>query len=240
MIDIAICDDDCLFAGGLETSLCDLQEKYGLNLEIDRFQNGSDLLKAIAEGSVYDIIFMDIQMGEISGLETARCIRDQNRTVELIYVTSYDGYMKDAFEAAPSGFIVKPLKSQELEATFLRVLRTVLQKDSYYRFRYKKEEYKVLVRDILYFYSDLRKTNIVWEGGIYTQYMKLNEIDEAISQEHMEFLRIHKSYLVNYRHVVKFSYDKVLMSDGKILPMSDYRRKETDEKLKKLIALSMK
>ena len=85
----------------------------------------------------------------------------------MIYVTSYDSYMKEVFEVTPSGFIVKPLNQKEFETTFCRVMRTVIGQDAYYRFRYKKEEYKLLIRNILYFTSDLRKTYIVEEGGRY-------------------------------------------------------------------------
>lgn len=170
MINIAICDDECRFIGQLEEMLCGLQKKYGVDLEIDSFQNGSSLLDAIGGGQYYDIICLDIQMDGLDGLETARKIRMADRTVELIYVTSYDSYMKAVFEVAPSGFIVKPVDVQEFEDTMRRVIRVVMDQDVYYRFRYNKEEYKVPVRDILYFSSDLRRTNIVWKGGTYIEY----------------------------------------------------------------------
>lgn len=237
MINIAICDDECRFIGQLEEMLCGLQKKYGVDLEIDSFQNGSSLLDAIGGGQYYDIICLDIQMDGLDGLETARKIRMADRTVELIYVTSYDSYMKAVFEVAPSGFIVKPVDVQEFEDTMRRVIRVVMDQDVYYRFRYNKEEYKVPVRDILYFSSDLRRTNIVWKDGTYIEYKKLSEISSCIRQASGEFLRIHKSFLVNYRHVVRFSHDKVLMSNGTELPVSDYRRQEVDEQLKKLMAM---
>ena len=116
-------------------------------------------------------------------------------------------------------------------------MRTVIGQDAYYRFRYKKEEYKLLIRNILYFTSDLRKTYIVEEGGRYMEYRKLNDISKNLGQENGRFVRIHKSYLVNYRHIVRFSYDTVKLSNGEVLPVSSHRKQEVDEQLAKLMSL---
>ena len=237
MLDIAICDDDNSFAGGLEETLCRMEKTYGLKFEIDVYQDGCSLVKEVMSGKRYDIICMDIQMREMDGVEAARQIRKLDRVVELIYVTSYDSYMKEVFEVTPSGFIVKPLDQKEFETTFCRVMRTVIGQDAYYRFRYKKEEYKLLIRNILYFTSDLRKTYIVEEGGRYMEYRKLNDISKNLGQENGRFVRIHKSYLVNYRHIVRFSYDTVKLSNGEVLPVSSHRKQEVDEQLAKLMSL---
>lgn len=237
MLDIAICDDDNSFAGGLEETLCRMEKTYGLKFEIDVYQDGCSLVKEVMSGKRYDIICMDIQMKEMDGVEAARQIRKLDRVVELIYVTSYDSYMKEVFEVTPSGFIVKPLNQKEFETTFCRVMRTVIGQDAYYRFRYKKEEYKLLIRNILYFTSDLRKTYIVEEGGRYMEYRKLNDISKNLGQENGRFVRIHKSYLVNYRHIVRFSYDTVKLSNGEVLPVSSHRKQEVDEQLAKLMSL---
>ncbi|EHF01031.1 LytR/AlgR family response regulator transcription factor [Enterocloster citroniae] len=237
MLDIAICDDDNSFAGGLEETLCRMEKTYGLKFEIDVYQDGCSLVKEVMSGKRYDIICMDIQMKEMDGVEAARQIRKLDRVVELIYVTSYDSYMKEVFEVTPSGFIVKPLDQKEFETTFCRVMRTVIGQDAYYRFRYKKEEYKLLIRNILYFTSDLRKTYIVEEGGRYMEYRKLNDISKNLGQENGRFVRIHKSYLVNYRHIVRFSYDTVKLSNGEVLPVSSHRKQEVDEQLAKLMSL---
>ena len=237
MLDIAICDDDNSFAGGLEKTLCRMEKTYGLKFEIDVYQDGCSLVKEVMSGKRYDIICMDIQMREMDGVEAARQIRKLDRVVELIYVTSYDSYMKEVFEVTPSGFIVKPLNQKEFETTFCRVMRTVIGQDAYYRFRYKKEEYKLLIRNILYFTSDLRKTYIVEEGGRYMEYRKLNDISKNLGQENGRFVRIHKSYLVNYRHIVRFSYDTVKLSNGEVLPVSSHRKQEVDEQLAKLMSL---
>lgn len=240
MLDIAICDDDACFSGGLEETLCRMEKTYGLNFEIDVYQDGSSLVKAVRAGKRYDIICLDIQMPEMDGVEAARQIRKLDRVAELIYVTSYDSYMKEVFEVTPSGFIIKPLDLNEFESTFYRVLKTVIGQDEYYRFRYNKKEYKLLIRNILYFTSDLRKTYIIEEGGRYMEYRKINDISKVLGETKGIFIRIHKSYLVNYRHIVRFSYDTVKLSNGEVLSVSSRRKQEVNEQLLKLISFPLR
>ena len=179
-------------------------------------------------------------MPEMDGVEAARQIRKLDRVAELIYVTSYDSYMKEVFEVTPSGFIIKPLDLNEFESTFYRVLRTVIGQDEYYRFRYNKKEYKLLIRNILYFTSDLRKTYIIEEGGRYMEYRKINDISKVLGETKGIFIRIHKSYLVNYRHIVRFSYDTVKLSNGEVLSVSSRRKQEVNEQLLKLMSFPLR
>lgn len=237
MLVIAVCDDDKNFSGQMEEVLNSLEKAYGMKFEIDIYQDGGSLVEAVRTGRYYDIICMDIQMGEMDGLETARHIRKLDRTVQLIFVTFYDSYMKDVFEVSPCGFIVKPLNQEEFEKTFCRVLQTVIGQDAYYRFRYNKEEYKVPIRDILYFVSELRKTYIVCKDGRYIEYRKLNDISDTLERGNGQFLRIHKSYLVNFQHIVRFSYGTIELSNGDSLPISDNRKQEMNQQLMKLMAV---
>lgn len=234
MLDVAICDDDIQFSGELEMLLYDMKQKYGINLAIDSYRNGVSLVEAIKGGHKYDIICLDIRMDGIDGMETARQIRRIDQVAELVYVTSHNKFMKDAFEVRSSGFIVKPLNRNEFEATFQHIMQRIRGQDAYYRFRFKKEDYKLLIGSILYFTSDLRKTYIIWEGGRYIVYKNLDEIKSVLDSSDAQFLRIHKSYLVNYRHVVRFSYDEVELSNGDRLSISSRRKQEVEAQLMRM------
>ena len=90
---------------------------------------------------------------------------------------------------------------------------------------YKRINYKVPVRDILYFESNRRKVSIVTERATYEVYKKLNEIENSLKKSKMSFLRVHQSFLVNYKHVVGLAYDFVVMDNGK-----KFRLVKTEEK----------
>ena len=94
-----------------------------------------------------------------------------------------------------------------------------------------------MIRHILYFMSELRKTYIIEESGRYVEYRRLNDISGILGQGKSIFVRIHKSYLVNYHHIVRFSYDTVELSNGARLPVRSRRKQEVDEQLVKLMSL---
>lgn len=232
MIEIALCDDDRYLLGTLERLLYGLGEKYKLHLDIECFEYGLSLLETVRNGERFDIIYMDIQMAEMDGLETACKIRELDWNVQLVYVTAYESYMKKAFQAAPMAFIVKPVSIEEFEEVFLRMLKKLSSRDDYYRFRYMKIEYKVLLRDVIYFESIGRVIWIVEENERLKEYNKLNIVESKLARGEETFLRIHQSYLINYRHMSVIGYNRVIMNNGEELPLGRKYKKRVDGLLK--------
>lgn len=110
MLKIAICDDEPMFGNKLELILLENAKKEQIQINIDVYQSGTSLLKGMWEDAVsYDIIFLDIEMDGMDGLETAKEIRKKNELVLLIYVTSHKSYAIEAYEVQPFRFVVKPI-----------------------------------------------------------------------------------------------------------------------------------
>ena len=232
MIKNALCDDNRYLLGKLEELLYELAERHKLHIDVDCFEDGAKLLEKIKKGERFDIIYMDIQIGGMDGLETAYRIREFDWNFQLAYVTSYESYMKEAFKSAPIAFIMKPIKVKEFEDTFLYMLQKLTKHNANYCFRYMKTEYRIPMCDILYFESNLREVRIVWKNGILKEYNKLDVIEKKLEGEKEYFLRIHKSYLVNYHYIAGIGYDRVIMNTGLELPLSRKYQKQVDEMLR--------
>lgn len=101
--------------------------------------------------------------------------------------------------------------------------------DFYFRYSYQRMNHKVLIRDILYFESNKRKVFIVMEENTFELYGKLNDIENSLKACKVSFLRVHQSFLVNYKHIKGQSYDFVLMDNGKKISISEDRRKMISE-----------
>lgn len=232
MIEIAVCDDERYLLRVLEECLYELGKSAGIQVDVECYEDGEDLVKAVNKGKRFDIIYLDVRMKYMDGLKAAYKIREIDRTVQMVYVTSHDKCMKETFRVAPIGFITKPIERKEFEEIFYYALRLVEEQDAYYRFRYMKSEYKVAIRDILYFESKLRVAEIILQDGCLKEYSPLNKIEKGLEQSRGRFLRIHKSYLVNYQHVIRLGYEEVEMPKGIILPLSRTYKKAVDEKLR--------
>ncbi len=234
MLTIAICDDEDLMLEKIETLIAGLENKIPYKVSLEMFGDGGEILDSVKAGKRYDIIFMDIEMEHMNGIEAAAKIREFDKTVQLIYVTSYDSYMRESFKTIPVGFISKPISEELFEETLFQALKFVGHQDEYLRFLYKKSNYKIEIREILYIQSNLRQVNIVCNGRRFERYCKLVAIEEELKQYQVTFLRIHKSYLVNALHITRFSYDNVCLTNGDILPVSRTYRAGIEDFLNKL------
>lgn len=235
MLEIGICDDDIFLAGYLDEEISGMANKRNIKMSVEVFRDGKEIADEVKSGRRFDLIFMDIRMAVVNGLEAADTIREVDRIVQLIYVTSHDCYMKDAFHSGPIGFLQKPIRLEELEKLFLHAIHIIGKMDAYYRFRFNRMDYKIMVRDILYCESHKRETEMVTEQGVYKVLRKLDLVEEGIMEQNGNFIRIHESYLVNYRHVVTFTYDSVILSNGEKLPVSRSRVKVASKILRSML-----
>ncbi|MGL5437294.1 MAG: LytR/AlgR family response regulator transcription factor [Lachnospiraceae bacterium] len=226
MLRIAACDDEDFILGQLRRLITELGKKHGIKISVELFPDGAGLLKQIIAGERYDIVFMDIEIKQINGIDVALAIREIDSLLQIVYITSHDWYMREAFKVSPVGFISKPITPKLFEEVFLQALKYINHQKQYFYFAYKKENYIIQVKDILYFESNLRKVNIICCEKKFEQYNKLSCIEDELKKYNVEFLRIHQSYLVNIIHIARFTHNCIFLSTGGQLPVSkSYRNK---------------
>lgn len=225
MINLAICDDDIPITGKIEMLLHKMGKENIIDIETEVFWDGQELAEAIEKGNRFDIIYLDIEMKKEDGISVAKRIRKSDKNTLIIYVTNHENYMKSSFSVRPFRFLLKPIKEKEFVRSFLDAYEEISNNDYYFRYRYKRINYKVHIREILYFESQKRKISIVTTDGIVDIYGRLKDIETSLKSCKTTFLRIHQSYLVNYKHILGQAYDYVIMSNDRMLPISEDRRK---------------
>lgn len=229
MINVAICDDDIETTGRIEDMLCDIAKKNFILAETEVFWDGKHLVEVVEMGIRFDIIFLDIEMEKEDGITAARKIREVDRNALIVYVTNHESYMQESFSVRPFRFLVKPVDEIQLASCFGAAYEEISNFDSYFRYSYQRLNHKIPIRDILYFESKKRKVYIVTEKDIFELYGKLNDIEESLKASKIAFLRIHQSFLVNYRHVDGLAYDYIVMDNGRKLSISEDRRRLISE-----------
>lgn len=223
LIKIAICDDDPKFVGATQEYLEKLAKEEHIELEMECFLSGNELIQEYKKGVLFDLIYLDIEMCGADGIETAKQIRQNDYHVLIVYISSHEEYLRQLFEAEPFRFLSKPVKYQEFRTVFWQAAERILEQQSnYFHFKTGKYFVKIPCKDILYFESAGRKVIVHTLQRSYEHYNKLNEIEENLKD--MRFVRIHKAYLVNIDNVEAFQYERVAMSDGTILSISQKNR----------------
>lgn len=225
MIRIAIVDDENGVCSYVEKCLLDLSKEYGISIESDVFYSGEELMKAIIE-IFYDVIFLDIKMKNLSGIDVSRLIRETmgNEATQIVYISGNTQYAIDVFEYDPFHFLPKPLSKEKIEKAFFKLMRKLNLKAEAFTYKIGHNTFKVPIKEILYFES--RKREIIIHHGSKEDrfYDSLEKIYLQLGK--YDFLLIHKSYLINPIHVRKCTYESVEMSNHVVLPISQSKRKE--------------
>lgn len=238
MLKIAICDDDRGITSHLEKILENYTKQSSVQIEIEIFFDGKALIQHIEQQTTnYDLIFLDIEMEQMDGMETARRIREKNKLVLLIFVTSHTNYAIEAYSVHPFQFIVKPFDEKKVITYFQQAYEVLTSGEFYYEYKYNKIYHRIMVNDIMYFESTKRIIHIHLKDGTSKQYYdKMKSVQEKLQKSNADFWRIHQSILVNARYVVKKAFDYVELADGTILQISEDRRKELNARyIKRMI-----
>ncbi len=226
MFRIAICDDEEYFRLREKQLISEYMESKYCGYEITLYSSGVELLRQKEEILQYDIIFLDINMKEMDGIETAKEIRKVAEEVCLVFVTAFIAY-------APAGYKVNAvrylLKDDEyLEREIRECLETILSETAYEEhhmtFEFQEGKTEICLEDLIYIESNLHKLNFYMAGKEnirYTMYAKLDEIDERLKGA--GFFRIHKSFLVNFKYVKNVERYQAVLSDGKSLAIAKAR-----------------
>ncbi len=223
LIKIAICDDDPKFVGATQEYLEQLAKEDYIELEIECFLSGNELIREYEKGVLFDLIYLDIEMHGADGIETAKQIRKKDYHVLIVYISSHEEYLRQLFEAEPFRFLSKPVEYPAFQTVFRQAAERISEQQSnYFHFKTGKSMIKIPCKEILYFESAGRKIIVHTLQHSYEYYGKLNEIEENLKE--MRFVRIHKAYLVNIDNVEAFQYERVAMSDGTILSISQKNR----------------
>lgn len=213
MLEICVCDDEKEYIKDICGLLTDISFRSDEDMNISTYTSPSRMIKDIEGGRHFDIILLDIVMGSENGIEAARRIRRVQPDVIIILLSSYSDYMQTGYEVRAFRYILKSEYRNCLEHVIDDAVAE-LKKDEYFSFEYRREQYRVRVRDILYFESDRRCVIVNTSKGRSIFYGKLDEISLD------EFIRIHRSYLVNPRHVMMFNQSHVRLYNGAELPVS--------------------
>jgi len=218
LLRIAICDDEQFYREKIQILLRRYFEKCDLPYEISAFASGEDFLEQCENRAKYDIVFMDISMEELDGMQTAQQIRAFHSDTDIVFVTAFLDYALEGYKVNAIRYILKDTLDGAVAECMDAILRR--RKTAQVTFSFMEGEKKLYTDNILYVESRKHKSVFFYmETGIvnYQIYDKLDAIEEKLSG--CGFLRIHKSYLVNLKHIRKISNYTVMLGTGEELPV---------------------
>lgn len=175
MFRIGICDDESNARDALRFELEKAAKEEDWEI-VYEFSSGTVALSWLKNhpGEI-DLLFLDVEMPGMSGMETARRIRVFSRELLLVFVTGYSDYVFDGYQVGAMDYLIKPVDQRRLESLLHRAQEILgVQEDRMFSFRNAEGMFRMPIKEIRYFYSDRRKVSLVLEDREYSFYGKLN------------------------------------------------------------------
>lgn len=230
MYNIGICDDGENICSSIENMLLQCAKEKKIQIDTFVWYTGEGLKEYLERNNHLDILFLDIELFQMSGIEVGKFIRNQldDMGMLIVYISGKASYASQLFKTQPLDFLVKPVTKDQISDVFETALKVLKRKNEKFEFRLGKDYYYVPMGNIVYFVSEGRKVKIITQKEIFEFYGQLREIFRLLPED---FIVIHKSYIVNREYIFRYTYEMVELVNGTILPISPANRKQVRERI---------
>lgn len=242
MLRIAMCDDEI---GAREALYLLLDQELDEESEqiVYEFSTGTAAASWLEKhpGEI-DLLFLDVEMDGMNGMETAKKIRTFDSNLLIVFVTGFADYVFDGYSVGAMDYLLKPVSREKLKQLLMRVRKKISQeKEEEFIIKNTEGTYRFPKKEIRWFYSDRRKVVLVTDRGEYDFYAKLDDVERELQKESgaSTFIRIHQRYLVNAKWVVRVGSSSVQIS-GQELPISRAYKEEAVKALAKAMLGGMR
>ncbi len=227
-MNIALVDDTASDRQGLEAILKEYDTINRIGMQFEHFADGADLLKDY-QPLKYAIVFLDIYMDSLGGIETARRIRETDDDTVLVFLTTSEEHRPEAFSVFAAAYLGKPCRRDEVFRVLDHVLHVRTEKEKRFFFSFDRQEYSLRFSDIVSMETVGNYLSITdREHNTYRTRMTFSTAEKRLDDR--RFLSLMKGVLVNLDYVLQIGDGRCLMQGGAALPLRLKDEKELQQK----------
>lgn len=222
MVHIAICDDEQYMSDKIKGMVHNFFRRKNMEIAVIQFSSGEECLKY---GGMIDILFLDIQMNGIDGMETARKLRNRRFKGVLIFITVLKEMVFEAFDVQAYDYLVKPIGEEHFEKTMERLWASMRNADDASLLVQKGYESSIIpLEDIVFCEVIDRKVYIhLASSEVVDFYERIEKLETKLDSR---FFRCHRSFLINLKYLKSYKNGIAYMEGGKQIPVSRLRSRE--------------
>lgn len=229
MFRIAVCEDEKAQSEYLNRLLEHWQELSGKKASVDTYASAEQFLFETEERKPYNLLLLDIQMGEMNGVELARKVREQDTRVKIVFLTGIKDYAIEGYEVGAVRYLLKPVKEAELFVLLDKVYEEAEDgEEAYFVFQNGGTVNRVAFSDILYVEADghyvvLKTEDREWKW-------KASFASVSPEFEAQEFFLLRRGLYVNLAKIEQIGKTECVLESGEMLPVSKSRYQELNER----------
>lgn len=218
---ICYCEDESAQAKAFAIKIEQWAKNKNIAVHTDLYESAEEYLFK-ADQNTYDVIFLDISMRGQNGMELARQIREKEKEVILVFVTSDASYVFAGYEVGAYRYLMKPVEAKKLwEILDYARAQKAAEEENYILVKKESQSVRVNLRDVLYIEAQKHYVNLYLENE---EPMTVKVVFAELLQEMQEksdtFLATHRSYAVNIDKVVRIGRTECTLSDGSSISVS--------------------
>ncbi len=213
---IAVCDDSEADTICISTLVKKWADENHVAVKVERFFSAEAFLFQYVEDKTFDILLLDVEMGQMNGVELAKKIREKNSTVQIIFVTGYNDYIADGYDVSALHYLVKPVKEEKLFSVLCRAKDKLIWQERKLLFSVAGEIVRIPLYEIRYIKVSGNYVTI-YAKEEYTLKSTLAAIEKQLDNS---FFHAGRSYSVNLGYIRKVCRTQVELSGGEMIPLS--------------------
>lgn len=226
---IAVCEDNVVQINLLNNKINNWAREKGINLSIDNFTTAESFLFQWSDYDKYDIIFLDIKLSKMSGIELSNIIREKNKVIDIVFVTGFFKYALHGYRVGALQYLMKPINTQDLYFCLDKTLHRINKehRTSKIVLETTKQVIKLDYNQIYYCIMFSPYIDIHTNSEKITLRKKISDLEKILPNEY--FVRCHRSYIVNVKHIKSITKNNVFLENGVKIPISRGKYKEIND-----------
>lgn len=213
-IKVGIIENEEVFSTHLINLLNEWSQMQNCDIYFDLFLSGEQILSQTTID--YNILFVDIQLLKINGVETAKKLRKKNYTGEIVFLTVFNEYVFEGYNVHALNYILKPITADKLNSCMNIVLQLIQSKN--YILSNRDTIEKIPYQQILYILSARHYMEIFTPDRTYRHLISIKNIMKHLPSQ---FIQCHRTVIINIKHVQKLEGHSIAMSNKVVLPVSN-------------------
>lgn len=212
---IAVCDDSDVDRQYIASLVQQWAGEQGYGIELSPFPSAESFLFCYAEQKDYDILLLDIEMGDMDGVTMAKHLRQDNDTVQIVFITGYSDYIAEGYEVAALHYLVKPVNPKKMFDVLNRAAEKLSKNERVLTLESGGEMVRLPVYQIRY--AEVSGNYVtIHAAADYTVKMTLGELEKELDER---FYRAGRSAIVNLTQISRVTKAEIRLGDGTLIPL---------------------